>query len=350
MRVGLNATCLNDRPMKKVVHLIPFDGIGGVEIAAQSMPDGPIDAVTIFQKWYIFADPDAQLNHPFAYLACLKALLREKPDLMIASLWRAYFVLILFKIINPRAKVVTFLHNTKCAHQADRILAWLAMHCSTAIWADSKQTIESRVPEKWHGWTRDISYLIDKPNMPISRPFKPNFVFWGRLVRQKRLDRAIRLFALIHRNWPNAKFDIIGPDQGDLARLKKQAIDAGLEVAIRFHGGLAREACFEKARDSTFYLQTSEYEGMAVSVVEAMQRGLIPVVTPVGEIPRYCHDGSNAILVDDLEEAARRVANVLSDPEMHDALWRAAVAEWQGQPLYRDDMIGSIKSITQGSV
>ncbi len=39
---------------------------------------------------------------------------------------------------------------------------------------------------------------------------------------------------------------------------------------------------------------------MAISVIEAMQAGLVPIVTPVGEITGYCSDGVNSVFFEKL--------------------------------------------------
>ena len=46
---------------------------------------------------------------------------------------------------------------------------------------------------------------------------------------------------------------------------------------------------------------------MAFSVVEAMQLGLVPVVTAVGEIRAYCHNGQNAVRIETDEQAVEDV-------------------------------------------
>src|SRR5690606_5104555 len=132
----------------------------------------------------------------------------------------------------------------------------------------------------------------------------PRFIFWGRLAAQKNLPRAIGLFHRIWKNRPQARFTIIGPDSGALAELQGSCDALGLGSAVYFAGAMDFSNILDQARVHAFYLQTSSYEGMAMSVVEAMQLGLVPVVTPVGEIGRYCRGGVNAVLVDDDEEAA----------------------------------------------
>ena len=328
--------------MKKVVHLIPYDGIGGVEAAAQTMPDGQVDGETFFTKLYLTDDPTCKLNLPATYLRVLRKLLQEKPDILIASLWRCYLVLIIYKLLRPRAQVVTFLHAATNAHLPDRILAWFAMCVSKAIWADSQQTIEGRVPQRWRRRAQVISFLLDRLEPHNLRRCKPNFIFLGRLTRQKGLGRALDLFGIIHRAMPDARFHIIGPDRGELAVLQQQVAAAELSGAVQFYGGLSRNEIFDLSRQSTFYLQTSLWEGMAISVVEAMQLGLVPVVTPVGEIACYCRDGVNSILVHDLNETANRVLSILQNAEKYELLSTGAAASWIGKDTYFDSVTAEI--------
>ena len=48
-----------------------------------------------------------------------------------------------------------------------------------------------------------------------------------------------------------------------------------------------------------------------MSVVEAMQIGLVPIVTPVGEIARYCVDGKNAVWVQEDATAVDAVMRLI---------------------------------------
>jgi glycosyltransferase involved in cell wall biosynthesis len=78
---------------------------------------------------------------------------------------------------------------------------------------------------------------------------------------------------------------------------------------------------------------------MAMSVVEAMQLGLVPVVTPVGEIPRYCLNGLNSIIVSDDERAVEDVLLALNKAETFQSLRRNAIATWDEIPVYKDSVI-----------
>lgn len=76
-----------------------------------------------------------------------------------------------------------------------------------------------------------------------------------------------------------------------------------------------------------------------MSVVEAMQLGLVPVVTAVGEIGRYVRDGENGLLVDpqSLRASAERIARLLQSPEEIQRLSRSASNTWSDAPLYSED-------------
>ena len=75
-----------------------------------------------------------------------------------------------------------------------------------------------------------------------------------------------------------------------------------------------------------------------MSVIEAMQLGLVPVVTAVGEIPEYVRDGDNGLIVDPakLHLAAARIAELLATPGAIQPMAARAAETWAEAALYRD--------------
>jgi glycosyltransferase involved in cell wall biosynthesis len=326
-----------------VIHIIPYDGVGGVEVAARTVADGQYGDLA-FRKLYI-ADKSGRgrypsENHPGAYFVALAALLKARPTMVIASLWRSCAVLLAIKALRPRTCAVTFLHSAVDMHPLDRWLNRLAMLCSREIWADSRATIEARVPQFLRQRARVISFLTERlQSQPVEVP-APRFIFWGRLHWQKDLPHAVRLFARIAATHPSASFTIIGPNDGGMKDIEAEIQRLGVS-GVQFLGRMPRDRIFEIGRAHSFYLQTSVEEGAAMSVMEAMQLGLVPVVTPVGEIPAYCRDGVNAVVISDDEGAAAKVEALLADPPAYAALSARAISTWQQQPLYRDSVIES---------
>lgn len=344
--------------MHTVLHLVPYDTVGGVETALRSVPeewDGPAGQVR-FRRAYlvthspveVFPDdwhgPAISVNHPAAHWNLLRFALRNRADLVIASLWRSCPTLMALKVFRPRTKTVLFLHSAVDVHVLDRIFNRAAMLLADEIWADSASTLEARVPPAAHKRARVLSFLTKRPpalpdTLPVdqTRSISPNFVYWGRLQSEKNLDLALDVFAAVHRLLPASRFDIIGPDRGALAGLQTRVAALGLGEAVHFLGALPQDALLARARNYRFYLQTSLFEGMAMSVIEAMGMGLVPVVTPVGEIPRYCHDGRSGIHVSTPEETAQRIAAVIAKPALWQELSACATERWAGASLFQDD-------------
>lgn len=224
------------------------------------------------------------------------------------------------------------------------------MSFSDEIWADSGVTLQQRVPRRLQGKGRVVSFLLNRRSVPEQRDPAPEFIFWGRLDVQKGLDRALGLVAAVVRQRRDARFTIIGPDGGMEDYLRAQVAELGLRDHVVFKGPMPHADISGEAERASFYLQTSLVEGMAMSVVEAMQSGLVPVVTPVGEIARYCSDEDNAIFVHEDDAAVKAVLALLSDPDGYRRMSHAAAKYWQEKPLYRDDFLDAAKELIEGRV
>ncbi len=353
--------------MKTVLQLIPYDTVAGVETAARTVPaqwGGDAGGAGIrFIRAYlvrktpvqVFPDdwhgPAVSENAPRAHWQLLRFAWATRPDLVVGSLWRVCPTLIILQWLRPRTPSVLFLHLARDVHRLDWLLNRLAMWRATEIWADSAASLEARIPTRWRAKGRVLSFMTAPPDLipRDDRPPEPQFVFWGRLQPQKDLPRALALFAAIHRQRPDARFTIFGPDRGEGDRLRALIAELGLQEAVTLAGALDHSALFARARDHSFYLQTSHEEGMAMSVIEAMSLGLLPVVTPVGEIAIYARDGENALHVTDDARAAAQVLALLDDPARYQAMRRAARDTWTGQALYRDDFIAACDRLLEGN-
>lgn len=350
--------------MKRIVQLIPYDAIGGVEVAAKSICARVHDNAhggLRFERQYLvnrsgaacgptdYHGPNCSLYNPRPYLQAFWRLLRKPPDLLVASLWRSALVLILLKLARPKQKTVLFLHSAHDVHWLDRIANQIAMRIADGIWADSAATLNQRVSSNLQHRGRVISFLLESCSLPkISEP-TPEFIFWGRLSPQKGLERALKIFSEILHLAPDAHFKIIGPDSGVENDLKARVDQLGIAKNVSFTGVKSQADIHTIASRASFYLQTSIDEGMAMSVVEAMQMGLVPVVTPVGEIARYCIDGKNAVWVQEDATAVDAVLGLLLDADRYKRMSSAAAEYWQAKPLYRDDFLAAATEFIEGS-
>lgn len=341
--------------IKKIIHLAPRDGIGGVETAVRSMKKLKHDGINFkvnyivkvvasarpWQRWAAFISP-------LPLLLAARKVTSGHTDLLIVSLWRSAIVGIFAKCLRPKLKLVVFIHNATDVHWLDFIVTRLAMSLALEVWSDSKASLRERFPHLAPERCRVISFVTRHFESLPARKVSPDFIFWGRIHTQKGLDHALRIFAEVLKEQPGARFWIIGPDQGVLRTTQQLSKSLGLTDNVFFLGGATLAEIADHALKASFYLQTSLYEGMAMSVVEAMQMGLVPIVTPVGEIPSYCSHSVNALIVNSDRQVVDNIRDLLSSNEEYQSLRYNAIATWKAAPLYSESVLQACEEILAG--
>lgn len=174
--------------------------------------------------------------------------------------------------------------------------------------------------------------------LPLAAPMA-NFIFWGRLSAEKNLSEAINFLNNVRSQSPQANLTIVGPDCGELNRLEQQVGNLNLLGNVTFAGPSTIGEIVTLAKGASFYLQTSLREGLSQSVLEAMSLGLVPIVTPVGEIGNYCRDGENAIPMGRPSEAAKEVLSVLNNSVKFDLLRSNAITTAAEFPKFSEEFI-----------
>lgn len=327
---------------KKFLYIIPYDGIGGVETAARSLRSLGTKEIIVSLLYVSSGHKGAsnwwRLNNPLWHVFVATRAAKSRPYAVVSSLWRGYIIGLLVKVLRPQIKLITFLHLPNAVHSVDAALSALSMRISDQIWCDSSATATSRVPEALIGRVRIISFVTHSRQAPEKRRNRPIFVFWGRLHRQKGVLRALSLFEEICKEFPHAHYHIIGPDGGELDKIRRY-VDDRLRRNVSIHGPLEYKEISQIAASASYYLQLSEAEGMAMSVVEAMQMGLVPVVTPVGEISRYCQHCRNAVLVRDGESSPLIIADLIRCDKRYFEMSEQASLTWKDHPLYADSFL-----------
>ncbi|MFN2370464.1 MAG: glycosyltransferase family 4 protein [Candidatus Krumholzibacteriia bacterium] len=111
---------------------------------------------------------------------------------------------------------------------------------------------------------------------PPPRSEAPLVVSWSRLRRYKSLDVALRAFARIRAELPDARLLVMGrgPDEGRLRRLTAKL---GLQDAVEFRGFQPRDELVRALHRCRVFLNPSPKEGWGLTVVEANLCG-VPVV------------------------------------------------------------------------
>jgi glycosyltransferase involved in cell wall biosynthesis len=135
----------------------------------------------------------------------------------------------------------------------------------------------------------------------------------GRLDQQKDPLLLVDSFAIVHRDRPNTRLIVVG-DGVLRSALASRANALGLDGRVIFAGLRRPGEVSELLQLADAFLLTSAYEGMPMSVLEALGCGVPVVTTRVGEVERVVHHGVNGQLVEEHSPSAfaRAVLRLLS--------------------------------------
>jgi glycosyltransferase involved in cell wall biosynthesis len=173
-------------------------------------------------------------------------------------------------------------------------------------------------------------------------------VYAGRFVQeQKRVSDLPRIAHLLADCGIAAAWTLIG-DGPEAAALRAGLRDLPDHSSVTFTGRLGADAVLEHYTRNDVLILTSDYEGLPLSLLEAMARGCIPVVTAVESgIPEVVEAGVNgfAVPVGDIEGFAARLAELAGDPVRRQAMHLAAFRTIQAGPFSIEQATGAYASL-----
>lgn len=115
-----------------------------------------------------------------------------------------------------------------------------------------------------------------------------NIIFVGRGSSEKRIDIILRIAEKIE-DTVGINFHLVG----DLSKFIPASVPSNVSVVGEILDNNDLKSIYKKA---DILLITSNREGFPMVIMEAMARGVIPVATPVGDIPRYITSYENGFV------------------------------------------------------
>jgi len=137
----------------------------------------------------------------------------------------------------------------------------------------------------------------------------------GRFSPQKNHLLLIQAFAMVIKENPAIQLWLVG--DGPLRPVvEKEVLEKGLKEKVIFFG--IREDIPELLAYSDILVLSSDYEGVPLTILEAMTAGKPVVATAVGGVPELIKDGITGILIParDPEALAKNILRLSRDPEL----------------------------------
>ncbi|MBX3329349.1 MAG: glycosyltransferase family 4 protein [Nitrospira sp.] len=174
---------------------------------------------------------------------------------------------------------------------------------------------------------------------------EPNLVWLRAFHDIYNPSLAVKVVALLARDFPAVRLVMIGPDMkdGSLESAKNLAVELGVLEKITFAGPVPKATTPQWVNGGDILLNTPRIDNMPVSILEAMACGVCIVSTNVGGIPYLLDDEYDALLVPNGDEVAmaRAVRRLVSEKGTAERLsrngrrkvdqfdWSAILPKWE---------------------
>jgi glycosyltransferase involved in cell wall biosynthesis len=148
--------------------------------------------------------------------------------------------------------------------------------------------------------------------IPGSNTPAHDLIITCRLVPVKRLDIFLQVVSLLRKTLPNIRAVIVGNGE-ERYPLEKIAADLKITDNVWFAG--RQDDIPSYLQHSRLFVLTSDSEGLALSLMEAMMCGLPAVVSNVGDLGDLVENGKNGYLVKrrDVHTFAEKIRELLTD-------------------------------------
>lgn len=143
-------------------------------------------------------------------------------------------------------------------------------------------------------------------NIDIERySFKERWKCEPKLLYVRCFDRiynptmAIEVLKWVKEIHPEAELCMVGPDKDGTQKVCHDlAEQLGILESVKFTGKLSKQDWHKLSEDYSIFINTTNYDNMPVSVIEALALGLPVVSTNAGGLPYLLDHGKDAILVE----------------------------------------------------
>lgn len=270
---------------------------------------------------------EARGSSPFQAVRLAQQLRQSDVSLVHCHGFQAAWTGRLAASLTGHPAVVT-LHNTlqakgataRCAVIAERLLkdrtaAWIAVSGYLADYALTTLRIPGHRLEV-------IGNGIMVPRCLPPRTPRPVVGTVARLIPAKGVDIFLQALAVVKKQLPGATGLVVG-DGPQRQQLEQLALQLQLDVCFCGH-----QACVNRWLDKMgVFVLASRSEGLGISILEAMARGVPVVAAATGGIPEIVVNKATGLLAapDNPQQLAAAIIQLLTDQDLAESLRRRAL-------------------------
>ena len=335
----------------RVLHVIPNFGPGGAErlvvdlmeatdkerfeVAAVSLypESGTVLEKEIKEKGFRVYFLDKHRGLDLRMIPQLYRVFRSfRPDVVHTHLYVLRYTLLPALFCRIPVKVHT-VHNVaqKEVDWVGKLVHWIAFRLGNVMPVSISQEIANTVRAVYgRGIYSPVIYNGIPTMRFISSAGQDNvekkevvLLHVGRFAPQKNHLLLVEAFALAVKEYPKMRLWLVG--DGPLRpAVEKTVVEMRLEGKVFFLG--IRDDVPKLLADSDLFVLSSDYEGVPLTVLEAMAAGKPVVATGVGGVPELVEDGVTGILVPPCnpEALAKGILRLAKDSDLRQRMGKAA--------------------------
>lgn len=346
----------------KIIQVIPFFGFGGAETMCENLTyelgNFGHDVIVISMFDYHSAITERleatgvdvrYLNKKagldFSLIAKMIRIFRdEKPDVVHTHLYTLKYVFAAMLVAKVPRRVHT-VHNIAEKESAyfQRKLNRIFFRYFNVIPVSLSGLVQDTVVKEYGLSAEEVPIVFNGVDFSNCIPkseynLKDKFVIThiGSFQKSKNHVGLINAFKLFHEKYPNTELNLIG--YGELQKdIENYVKGQGLSSSVNFLG--KQSNVYKFLGESDVFCLPSFYEGIPMSIIEAMGTGLPIVATAVGGIPDMLDENSALLVEVDSAKIAEAFEKYYSDVELREKHGKAA--------LQRSNIFSATKMATE---
>jgi len=333
----------------KIMQIMPNFGLGGAEIMVENLSkeltrDGYDVCIVSLYDFHSAITERLEENYiRLLYLGkkkgfdirmifkLYKLFKKEKPDIIHTHRYAILYAAIAAIFAKVPVKIHT-IHNIACKEvgfikrKINYFFYQYFKVIPVSISPEVKKSVvkEYRLPDEQvmmiHNGI-DFREITPKEEYGIEKGMI-RIIHIGRFSEQKNHIGLIESFKIVHDSVPSTILKLIGA--GDLEKIIKDKIkELELEDSIELLG--LKSNVYPYLNESDIFVLASFWEGMPISLIEAMATGLPIVATAVGGVQDMIDDGKTGLLVDvNTDQISAALHKLIEDGNLRMKLGNAA--------------------------
>jgi glycosyltransferase involved in cell wall biosynthesis len=170
----------------------------------------------------------------------------------------------------------------------------------------------------------DTIYIPNAISMRLY-PFTLRSAFTPKLLWVRAFDEiynpkmAVEVLFELKKKYKNAALCMVGPDKdGSFQEVIDLAKTKNVADSIEFTGLLTKQEWIKKSKNYSFFINTTNFDNMPVSIIEAMALGLPVISTNVGGMPYLIEDSVTGKLVakNNVLQMTNTIESIIENPSL----------------------------------